>query len=38
MLAGKWNTNNGNKQKDAEADMYPRSIYPATKQPDDIAK
>ena len=26
MLAGKGNTNNGNKQNDAEANMYHRSI------------
>jgi hypothetical protein len=38
MLAGKRNTNNGNKQNDAEANMYHRSIQSTTKQPDAIAQ
>ena len=38
MLPGKWNTNNGNKQNDAEANMYHCSIQPTTKQPDSIAQ
>ena len=38
MLAGKWDSNNGNKQNDTEENMYHRSIQPTTKQPYNIAQ